>query len=102
MKKTYSAKQKAALALAAIKGEKVNDLASHYQINPNLIHKWKKIVEEQLEQIFSDKRQKENLSKDRLIEELYKSIGQREVEINWLKKKLHLELPREIGPSRLG
>ena len=102
MKKTYSAKQKAALALAAIRGEKVNDLASHYQINPNLIHKWKKTVEEQLEQIFSDKRQKENLSKDSLIEELYKSIGQREVEINWLKKKLHLELPREIDPSRSG
>ena len=102
MKKTYSAKQKAALALAAIKGERVNDLASHYQINPNLIHKWKKIIEEQSEQIFLDKRQKENFSKDRLIEELYKSIGQREVEINWLKKKLHLELSREINLSRSG
>jgi len=50
--------------------------------------------------LFADKRKKENYSKDRIIDELYKTIGQREVEIAWLKKKFNLELPREIGPGR--
>ncbi len=97
MKKTYSAKQKAALALAALRGEAVNDLASHFQINPNLIHKWKKRVETEAEQIFSNKQQRANLNKDQLIEELYKNLGQREMELDWLKKKLHFDQPREAG-----
>lgn len=46
--------------------------------------------------MFFDKRKKENYSKEKTIEELYKIIGQREVEISWLKKKFNLELPREI------
>jgi len=31
-----------------------------------------------------------------MIDELFKTIGQREVEISWLKKKFGLELPRQI------
>ncbi len=54
-------------------------------------------MESEAEKIFSDKRKKENFSKDRTIDELYKTIGQREIEIAWLKKKFNLELQREIG-----
>lgn len=97
MKKSYTPKQKASIALMAIKGEPVSRLASLYQIHPNAIGKWKKLVEEELATLFADKRKKENYSKDRIIEELYKTIGQREVEIAWLKKKFNLELPREIS-----
>lgn len=43
-------------------------------------------MEEEAEKLFSDKRKKDNYSKDRVIDELYKTIGQREVEISWLKK----------------
>jgi transposase-like protein len=97
--KNLSPKQKASIALAALKGEKVSELCSTYQVHPNQIGKWKKQAEEELENLFADKRKKENHSKERTIEELYKIIGQREVEISWLKKKFKLELPREIDFS---
>lgn len=95
--KKLSPKQKASIALAAIRGEKISKLSSDYQVHPNQIGKWKKLAEEELEILFADKRKKENYSKERIIDELYKTIGQREVEISWLKKKYKLELPREIN-----
>lgn len=97
--KHYSQKQKANIALAALKGEKISTLSSRYQIHPNLISKWKEILENEAESLFTDKRKKENYPKDRLIDELYQTIGQREVEISWLKKKFKLELPQEINFS---
>lgn len=81
--KNLSPKQKASIALAALKGEKVSELCSTYQVHPNQIGKWKKQAEEELENLFADKK-KENHSKERTIEELYKIIGQREVEMSWL------------------
>lgn len=57
-------------------------------------------MESEAESIFADKRKKENYSKDRIIEELYKIIGQRDVEISWLKKKFKLELQGEIDISK--
>lgn len=95
--KQLSPKQKASIALAALRGEKISKLSSDYQIHYNQIGKWKKLAEDELEILFTDKRKKENYSKERIIEELYKIIGQREFEISWLKKKFGLELPREIG-----
>lgn len=96
MKKNYTPKQKALIALAAIKGEASSKLASDYQIHSNLIGKWKKLLETEAPSIFSDKRKKENYSQERIISELKKMIGQRDIEIEWLKKKSSLELPREI------
>jgi transposase len=96
MNKRLHPKQKAIIALAALRGEKVSALSSKYQIHPTQINRWAELLATEAETIFADKRKKDNLSKDRLIDELYKSIGQREVEISWLKKKFKLELPPEI------
>lgn len=93
----HNTKKKAEIALAAIKGEKIAKLSSDHKIHPNVITSWKKIVEEEIESLFADKRKKENKEKDMIIDELYKIIGQREVEISWLKKKYKLKLPREIS-----
>lgn len=95
--KKFTPKQKATIALAAIRGEKISTLSSDYKIHVNQIARWRKVAEEEIENLFTDKRKKENFSKDKIIDELYKTIGQREVEISWLKKKLRLDLPREIG-----
>jgi putative transposase len=97
MKKTYTPKQKASIALSALRGEFLSKLGSLHQIHPVQIGKWKKTLESNAEQIFSDKRKKENYDKERVIDELYRTIGQREMEISWLKKKFNLELPRESG-----
>lgn len=95
--KKLSPKQKAFIALAALKGDKISKLASDYGVHPNQIGKWKKQAEEEMEILFADKRKKENYSKDRVIDELYKTIGQRDIEISWLKKKFKIELPGEIN-----
>ena len=95
--KHLSPKQKASIALAALRGEKISKLSSDYQVHPNQIGKWKKLAEEELAVLFTDKRKKENHSQERIIDELYKTIGQRDIEISWLKKKYKLELPREIS-----
>ena len=50
----------------------------------------KKIAEAELPNLFSDKRKKQDNSQEELIDELYKIIGQRDMELDWLKKKLRL------------
>ena len=88
-KRKFSPQKKAAIALAAIKGEQnVSRLSGVYQIHPTQIKRWKKIVEENALELFSDRRNRENKNQIELIDELYKIIGQRETELAWLKKKL--------------
>ena len=89
MKKIFTPKQKADVALAAIKGEQqINQISSAYEVHPTQIANWKKIVLENVPTLFSEKNSKEHLEKEKLIEELYKTIGQRDMELSWLKKKL--------------
>lgn len=89
MRKIFTPKQKAEVALAAIKNEQtINQLSGAYEVHPTQIANWKKIVLDSLPEIFSDKRSKKNSSQEKLIEELYKQIGQSKVELDWLKKKL--------------
>jgi transposase-like protein len=97
MKKTYTPKQKASIAISALKGEPLSKLSSAHQVHAVQIGKWRKLIEDEAPGLFADKRKKENHSKDRVIEELYKIIGQRDIELSWLKKKSGLELPREIN-----
>ena len=79
------------MAISAIKSEnKISQLASVNQIHPNQIKRWKKIIEENASLLFSDKRKSENKSQEQLIEHLYRVIGQRDIELDWLKKKLSI------------
>jgi transposase-like protein len=89
MKKTFTSQQKAQVALVAIKGKKtISQIASLYEVHPTQIQAWKKQALSALPDIFSDKRKKENQTQDQLIDELYKTVGQRDIELEWLKKKL--------------
>ena len=88
-KRHFSPEKKAFMAISALKsGNKITQLASVNQIHPNQIKRWKKIIEENASLLFSDKRKSENRSQEELIENLYKIIGQRDIELDWLKKKL--------------
>lgn len=92
MKKLFSPKQKAHIALEAIKGIKsMSILASEYEAHPVQIGIWKKALLEHAEQIFTDKQKREGEMQQELIDRLYRVIGQRDIELDWLKKKLHLE-----------
>lgn len=92
MKKVFTPQQKAAVALEAWKGDKtVSQIASLYEVHPTQVQQWKKVLRENISAVFADKRRKENAPNELLIDELYKTIGQRDIELGWLKKKLHLE-----------
>lgn len=91
IKRHFSSEKKAQLAISAIKSEtKISQLASVNQIHPNQIQRWKKVVEENASLLFSDKRKSENKSQEELVDRLYRIIGQRDIELDWLKKKLSI------------
>ena len=81
---------KARVALATLKGDKTTaELSSIYGVHSSLIIKWSKHAREQLPGVFTEKGGKEK-EKDKLIEELYKRIGQLNVECEWFKKKFYI------------
>lgn len=92
MRKLFTPHQKAHAALEAIKEIKTtNQVASEYEAHPTQIGLWKKHVLANVHTLFVDKRNLENKSKDELIDRLYRIIGQRDIELDWIKKKVHLE-----------
>ena len=96
--RTFSPQEKAMVALAAIKGEKtLAQISSEYQVHPTQIGLWKKQVMDNLSELFKDKRKKEKQKEfdhQAELENLYKIIGQRDIELDWLKKKLSIFKPR--------
>jgi len=89
MKKIFNSQDKIAVALEAIKEELTpGQIASKYEIHPQQVGRWKKEALIILKDGFSDKRKKENWDQQKLTDELYKTIGQRDIELTWLKKKL--------------
>lgn len=89
IRKTHNAQLKAQVALEAIKGQRtVNEIASAFGIHPNLVGKWKKQALEQLPQLFSDGRARQQAADEALQAQLYQQIGQLKVELDWLKKKV--------------
>jgi len=96
--KVYTPQEKAQVALVAIKGEKtIAQISSDFQIHPTQINLWKKQVLDNLTEIFKDNRKRENqrnLDHQNELDNLYKIIGQRDIELEWLKKKLSIFKPQ--------
>jgi len=90
----FSPQEKAQIAILAIKGEKtMAQISSDYQVHPTQIGLWRKQALDNLSQLFQDNRRKEKNKEAERKEELdnlYKVIGQREIELDWLKKKLSI------------
>jgi transposase len=79
------------VVLAMVRGEKTRgEIASEFGIHPTQADKWKQQFLAGIEQIFSEGVKDEAKERDKLIEELYKQIGQLKVESDWLKKKIGL------------
>jgi putative transposase len=104
-RKQYSAEFKARVALEALQGLKtVNALASTYGVHPTQIAHWKHQLQKEMPEIFSARRAKREHDHEALQAQLYQQIGQRKVELDWLKKKLDLspDAKRElIEPAHL-
>jgi transposase-like protein len=88
-RKVFPPTLKAKVGLEAVKGEKtVAEIASLYGVHPTQIKQWKTIVEQGLPGLFTDRRRKHELSQEELVDSLYKQVGKKEVENDWLKKKI--------------
>ncbi len=89
-RKKFGKDFKARVALEAIREEKtINEIASLYEVHPNLIRKWKKQAIKNLPEVMADGRTKEVRDKQPLDEEkLHQKIGEQAVDIDFLKKKL--------------
>ena len=87
-RKVYDDHFKARVALEAIKGERtIAEIASQYEVHPNQIVKWKKQLLENVSSLFSKRKDPEIEELRKLTEELYKKIGQQNIELEFLKKK---------------
>ncbi len=90
-RRQHSGALKAKVALAAIRGDKtVNELASDYGVHPVQISQWKKVLQEEAPGIFSSRRGRQQKDEEDLKAALYQQIGQRKVELDWVKKKAGL------------
>lgn len=96
--RTFSPTEKAQIALVAIRGEKtIAQISSEYQVHPTQIGFWKKQALENLAEIFKDNHKQEKqteIKHQEQLDNLYKVIGQRDIELDWLKKKLSIFNPQ--------
>ncbi len=88
MRKQHSAEFKAKVALEAVKGIKsVNEIASQYEVAPTQVSTWKRQFLESSVDTFKTTRDKKKSNNDIDVNNLYRKIGQLEIENEFLKKK---------------
>ena len=89
MRKQFSKEFKAKVALEALKGLKTTaELSSDFGVHVTQINQWKKELKEGLPNVFAGKKTAEKKQQEKMTDDLYKRIGQLEMDNNWLKKKL--------------
>lgn len=89
-RKRHSAEFKAKVALEAMSGlHTLEEISSKHGIHPVMVSKWKTQLQKHASASFGNTKEKKELEeKNKKIEALYKTVGQREYELDWLKKKM--------------
>jgi putative transposase len=91
-RRKFSAEQKTKIVLEILQGdETLNQIASRYEISPNVLQNWKKQFLENASLAFEPatvvkEYKNEILSKEREIEELQKALGKTTIERDWAVK----------------
>ena len=91
MKKTLTNKEKAAIALRALKEqETISSIASQAGIHSVQVGMWKKTLKTHAHELFGKtKKEMEQIRQlGRKVDELHRIIGKRDEEISWLEKKI--------------
>ncbi|MCL0040587.1 transposase [Thermodesulfovibrionales bacterium] len=91
MRKKYNSSFKSKVAIEAIKGDKtIAEISSSFEIHRDQIQKWKKTALDGIPRLFSEEQSsKEKRNSEKLIDELYRQVGQLKVENDWGKKKFN-------------
>ena len=90
MRKRYDKDFKAKVAIEAMKGEKtLQELSLQFEVHPNMIAQWKRQLIEQAAQLFEKARKgnAEAEAAEHKTDQLFRQIGQLQVENDYLKKK---------------
>lgn len=92
-RRKHSAEFKVKVVLDMLKGaETLSEIASKYGVHPTQITKWRRAFLEKAPELFGDKSPRKERVRDEVESELYKKIGQLQVELDFLKKKSSLYL----------
>jgi len=88
-RRQHDAHFKLRVALEAAKGLKtISQIASEYNLHPNLVSSWKKQLMEEGTSIFSSDSARQQHDQAAREAELYEQIGRLKMELEWLKKKV--------------
>lgn len=89
-RRKHSADFKAKVVLDLLtSGETLSEIAGKYEVHPTQVTKWKRTFLENAPELFSQSsggNSKEKVGQE-VESELYKKIGQLQMELDWLKKK---------------
>jgi transposase-like protein len=89
MKKTFTPQQKTTIVLDSLGGKyTASGISSNHEVHATQIAAWKKQAKEILVEGFGDKRKTITDDRQKQIDMLHQIIGKRDVELEWLKKKL--------------
>ena len=90
-RKQHTAEFKAQVAVEAIRGyQTLNELASAYGVHPVQVAQWKKQALSGLPELFAGRRARAQAEAEAQQARLYEEIGRLKVELDWLKRKVHL------------
>jgi transposase-like protein len=88
-RRTFSDKFKGKVALEAVRGVKtLAQLAAEYQVHPNQISKWKKLLVSQASELFATEKNSTARTEEEITAPLYEEIGRLKMDVRWLEKKL--------------
>lgn len=94
MRKQYSAALKAQIVLEMFREDRsVSQIAAEHGIHPQMLHRWRREVVEQLPELFAEPKIAQNLAKahEEQVQTLYAQIGKLTTQLAWLKKKSGLD-----------
>jgi len=84
-RKSYSAEFKYKLATEAIKTDNDSEVSRKYNVPPNIIGDWRKLLSTQGHNVFKTNPDKENEKLKKVVSKLEQMLGRKEVELNLLK-----------------
>lgn len=87
-RRKFTAEFKVKVAMEALQERlTLSELSKKYEVHPNLITKWKNQLKEQSTSVFKERGEATDDTKDKLIEQLYKTIRSLTMDVEFLKKK---------------
>lgn len=88
-RRNFSTEFKLKVILEALKERAtLSELCQRYELHPNQISKWKKDFLENAKSFMGPSQEKASKDQEAELERLYSKIGQLQMEVDFLKKKL--------------